>query len=111
MELHNRAKAPVRILRRFLTARQRRARKSDFQSKVTFQPQPTLSQPSSTTQPFKIPESYAEIKAQEQALHKLHACEKPNIAAMARDCALDKTDVERKEICLFLGHEADQLLV
>jgi hypothetical protein len=33
-----------------------------------------------------MPESYAETEARiEQALHKLHDCEKPNIAAMARE--------------------------
>jgi hypothetical protein len=33
-----------------------------------------------------MPESYAEIEALiEQALHKLHACENPNVAAVARE--------------------------
>jgi len=33
-----------------------------------------------------MPESYAETEARiEQALHKLHDCEKPNIAAVARE--------------------------
>jgi hypothetical protein len=38
---------------------------------------------SSTPQPFKMPESYAE--SIEQALHKLHACKNPNITVMARE--------------------------
>jgi hypothetical protein len=50
-----------------------------------------------------MPESYAETETHiGQALHKLHDCEKPNIAAMAckfqvpmTNCALDKTDVKR----------------
>jgi len=41
---------------------------------------------STPLQPFKMPESYAKIEAHiEQALRKLHACKKSNIAAAARE--------------------------
>jgi len=43
-----------------------------------------------------MPEPYAEIEAHiEQALHKLPACENPNIAAVASSRALDKTDANQ----------------
>jgi hypothetical protein len=57
----------------------------------------------STPQPVIIPELYAETEARiKQALHQLHDCENPNIAAAVREfrvsmtnCALNKTDVKR----------------
>jgi hypothetical protein len=56
------------------------------QSNITFRRQPIFNPLLSTPQPFKMPESYAEIEAHiEQALHKLGACEKPNVAAVARE--------------------------
>jgi hypothetical protein len=45
-----------------------------------------------------MPESYAEIEAHiEQALHKLHACEKPNVAAVAPEFQVPATRLRLME--------------
>jgi hypothetical protein len=51
-----------------------------------------------------MPESYAEIEAHiEQALHKLGACEKPNVAAVAREFQVPASRLPMERMAIKTG--------
>jgi hypothetical protein len=87
----NRAKVPVSILRRFLqnlTARLRRAQQRNvtFSRTSLFYDSPFSTYCHQHHNHSKMPGFYAEIEARiEQALHELHDCENPNIAAFVQE--------------------------